>query len=47
MEQGQQLGCALADVFRGLAVRLAHRLPTGAWLGDGLVRSGLVMTPDG
>ena len=46
-EQGQQLGRAAADVLVRLAHRVALRLPGLPWLWDGLVRTGLILAPQG
>jgi hypothetical protein len=46
MEQGQDLGCAAADVFVRLLGRVFARLPRHTGMRDGLKRPGLVLTPD-
>src|SRR3989440_3794457 len=46
-EQGQEFGCAAADVLMRLAKRLALRSPGLTGLRDGLVRAGLILTPHG
>lgn len=47
MKQRQQFGRASANVLVRLAGGLAFGLPTRSGLGDGLVRTGLILTPDG
>src|SRR3954470_21097063 len=46
MEQGQDLGCAAADVFVRLLARVVARLPGWARMRHGLKRPRLVLTPD-
>ncbi len=46
-EQGQQLGRPAADVLVGLERWLADPRPGCARLWDGLVRTGLILAPDG
>src|SRR3954452_16495512 len=46
MEQGQDLGCAAADVLVRLLGRVFARLPRHTGMRDGLKRPGLVLTPD-
>lgn len=46
-EQRQQLGCTAANVLVRLAHRLALRSPGLAWLGNGLVWTSFILTPDG
>jgi hypothetical protein len=46
MKQGQDLGCAAADVFVRLLCRPPSWLPRHAGLRQGLKRPGLVLTPD-
>src|SRR5213596_3138377 len=46
MKQGQDLGCAAADVFVRLGGRLFARLPGWAGMRHGLKRPRLVLTPD-
>src|SRR4051794_25763536 len=47
MEQGQDLGCAAADVFVRLLGRVFARLPGYPGMRHGLKRPGLVLAPDG
>src|SRR3954469_12015590 len=47
MEQGQDLGCAAADVFVRLLGRVFARLPGYPGMRHGLERPGLVLAPDG
>src|SRR3954471_21216377 len=46
MKQGQDLGCAAADVFVRLGGRLFARLPGYAGMRHGLKRPPLVLAPD-
>src|SRR5215204_3228818 len=46
MEQGQDLGCAAADVFVRLRRRSPSRLPRYTRMRHRLERAGLVLTPD-
>src|SRR3954452_12575746 len=46
MEQGQDLGCAAADVFVRLLGRVLARLPGYAGMRHGLKRPRLVLAPD-
>src|SRR5215216_6106348 len=46
MEQGQDLGCAAADVFVRLEGGLAARLPRHTRMRHRLERAGLVLAPD-
>src|SRR4051812_30663485 len=46
MEQGQDLGCAAADVFVRVLGRVVARLPGWARMRHGLKRPRLVLTPD-
>src|SRR5215216_4121243 len=46
MEQGQDLGCAAADVFVRLLGRVFARMPCGAAMRNSLKRPGLVLAPD-
>src|SRR3954463_6430049 len=46
MKQGQDLGCAAADVFVRLLGRVFARLPRHPGMGHGLEGAGLVLTPD-
>lgn len=45
-KQREQLGCPVAEVFVSLARGLAFRLPTRTRIGHGLVRTGLILTPE-
>jgi hypothetical protein len=45
-EQGQQLGRATPDGLVRLTRRLPTRLPTLAWVRDGLVGAGLILAPE-
>src|SRR5829696_2156907 len=46
MEQGQDLGCAAADVFVRLGGRVLARLPGYPGMRHGLKGASLVLTPD-
>src|SRR5829696_3419733 len=46
MEQGQDLGCAAADVFVRVLGRVFARLPRHTGMRHGLERPGLVLAPD-
>src|SRR5262245_25010707 len=46
LEQGQHLGCAVAEVLVGLLRRLAFGLPTRTVLRYGLERSCFVLAPE-
>jgi len=46
MKQGQDLGCAAADVFVRLLGRVFARLPGYPGMRHGLERPGLVLAPD-
>src|SRR3712207_892752 len=46
MEQGQNLGCAAADVLVRLGGRVFARLPRHTTMRHGLKGTGLVLTPD-
>ena len=46
MEQGQQLGRSIAEVFMRLLCRIPFRLPTRARLGHRLERTCFVLAPD-
>src|ERR671916_1035551 len=46
MEQGQDLGCATADVLVRLLGRVFARLPRPPGMRHGLKRPGLVLAPD-
>src|SRR5215210_2416591 len=46
MKQGQDLGCAAADVFVRLRRRSPSRVPRYAGMRHGLKGAGLVLTPD-
>lgn len=46
MEQGQQLGGAMAEMLVGVAFRTGLWPPARSGLGDRLVRAGLVLGPD-
>lgn len=46
MEQGQQFGRAVADIFVWLLTRCATQLPTGSGIRNGLIRSRFILTPD-
>src|SRR5215213_8616862 len=46
LEQGQQLGRAVAGVLVGIAGRAGRRAPLAPGLGNRLVRSGLILGPD-
>jgi hypothetical protein len=46
MKQGQDLGCAAADVFVRVRRRVFARLPRHPGMGHGLKRPRLVLAPD-
>src|SRR6266567_8175317 len=45
MEERDQLGGAMPNVFMWVTSRLTDGLPMDTWLGDGLVRAGFIHTP--
>jgi hypothetical protein len=47
MKQRQHFGGSPANIFVRLLSRIAFFLPTLPWLGNGLIGSSLVFTPDG